>query len=517
MPIPNATATKPTARITTSPPSRQKNPPATARCAGIRARKPGRVEETAPARDPLRPLQAQLRDPPAGRSARTSNLRRDGVGGVDDRRSLLRALIASVLIGLLGGGACVLFYACTQICDQTRLGQPALLYLLPATGLLIVFLYDGLLGDKDLSTGALFRLVQENKPVSPWIAPLIFLSTCLAYLTGGSVGRAGSALQIGGGIGAWTGSRLDGRREDTQPDSREDTRPDGDPAYARRNRLLITCGMSAGFTAILNTPLAGAVFGIEVLVLSRQSWGQLLPALISSYLTWGIAAGFEALTSGGAMAGFDLSYTDFSVPAELFSTLSPVDYGKLALLTLLSTLAARLYCYSRRSVAWSMQRFIKNPYLRVLTGAFLVILITRAIGTMDCNGVGFSYVAGALAGSCAPLSFLWKLLLTIVTLGCGIRGGEIAPNIFIGATFGCALAPLFGLDPCIGAAACLVCVLSSATNCTIAIFIYGCEAICFSPAAALVFLIASVIAHIFSGEMGIYREQPTDRIIWKVL
>ena len=448
------------------------------------------------------------------------------MGEVDDRNSLLHALLASVLIGLLGGGACVLFYACTQICDQTRLGQPALLYLLPAAGLLIVFLYDGLLGDKDLSTGALFRLVQENKPVSPWIAPLIFLSTCLAYLTGGSVGRAGSALQIGGGIGAWTGSRLDGRREDTRPDSREDTQPEGsredprldrDPAYAQRNRLLITCGMSAGFTAILNTPLAGAVFGIEVLVLSRQSWGQLLPALISSYLTWGIAAGFEALTSGGAMAGFDLSYTDFSVPAELFSTLSPVDYGKLALLTLLSTLAARLYCYSRRSVAWSMQRFIKNPYLRVLAGAFLVILITRAIGTMDCNGVGFSYVAGALAGSCAPLSFLWKLILTIVTLGCGIRGGEIAPNIFIGATFGCALAPLFGLDPCIGAAACLVCVLSSATNCTIAIFIYGCEAICFSPAAALVFLIASVIAHIFSGEMGIYREQPTDRIIWKVL
>ena len=106
-----------------------------------------------------------------------------------------RALLTSILIGLIAGGACVLFYACTQVSDRTREEHEFLLYLLPAAGLLIVFLYDGVLDDKDLSMGALFRHVQEGKPVSLLIAPMIFLSTCLAYLTGGSVGRAGSALR----------------------------------------------------------------------------------------------------------------------------------------------------------------------------------------------------------------------------------------------------------------------------------------------------------------------------------
>ena len=412
-----------------------------------------------------------------------------------DAMDKVRALLTSILIGLIAGGACVLFYACTEFSDRTRDEHGFLLYLLPAAGLLIVFLYDGVLDDKDLSMGALFRHVQEGKPVSLLIAPMIFLSTCLAYLTGGSVGRAGSALQIGGSIGAALGGRGD------EPSSARNPLPARDP-------LPIICGISAGFTAILHAPLAGAVFGLEVLVLTKKSWHYLLPALISSYLTWGIATGCCALLG--------LTYTDFTVPDAHFTALHATDCAKLALLALAATLIARLYCYSRRLAAWGLVRLLKNPYLRVLAGAVSIVLITKLIGTTEYNGVGFSYAAGALAGDTNTFAFFWKLVLTILTLGCGIRGGEIAPNIFIGATFGCMAGSVLGMDACLCAAVCLICVLSSVTNCTLAIFLYGCEALCHHPAAVLIFAGASLTAHLFSGGISIYRELPSDRIPGKL-
>lgn len=423
------------------------------------------------------------------------------------------ALLLSILTGICSGAACVLFYVCTQFCDNTRIDNNWLLYLLPAAGLLIVFLYDHVLGDKDLSTGALYRHIQEGKQVSPWIAPLITLSTCLAYLTGGSVGRAGSALQIGGSISCGiiekAAARFDpgsGRQphdlsgsDANEPAESESPAPPR-TAVSDTAVLLTACGMACGFTAILNTPLAGAVFGVEVLVLNCRNWILIIPTMISSWLTWGIAYLFR------------ISYTDFTVDAAHFTGLDPAAYVKLVLLAFAATLTARLFCYSRRSFTWAFNRFIKNPFIRVLAGTVMVVMITKLIGTMDCNGVGFTYVAGALNGNSSSFAFLWKLLLTVLTLSCGIRGGEIAPNIFIGAAFGCAAAPLIGLDPCLGAAVCLVGQLSSVTNCTLAVFLYGCEAMCAGLPAIACFALVSVIAHVFSGDIGLYREQPAEKI-----
>ena len=404
---------------------------------------------------------------------------------------LINTFLLSAATGILSGGACVLFYLCTQFSDGTRIAHPWLLWLLPLAGLLIVLLYDGLMETKDLSAGALFRHVQEGKPVSPWIAPLIALSTCLAYLTGGSVGRTGSALQIGGSISngiidpGW--SRISGSKSNSDIAA-----------------LLTACGMASGFTAILGTPLAGAILGSEILVLGRRSIKLIVPTLISSYITWGIS-----LLS-------HISYTDFSIEASHFADLALSDCLKLAALCLTATLIARFYCYSRRLIAWSMDRYLKNPYLRVLIGTALIILITKLLGDMNCSGIGFDYVAQALNGDCDTFAFFWKLILTCLALGCGIRGGEIAPNIFIGATFGCAAGMILGMDPCLCAAICLISVLSSVTNCTFAIFVYGCEALCLSLPSALCFLAVSVLVHIFSGDIGLFREQPSNQIPLKL-
>ena len=501
----------------------------------------------------------------AGESKKTeSRLTDNGRSMKENLRKILNMMLLSMIAGIIAGGACVLFYALTQLCDDTRVVHPWLLWLLPAAGLVIVITYDGMLGDEDLSSGALFRHVQEGKPVPRLLALMITLSTCLAYLTGGSVGRTGSALQAGGGITAGILERRLGRRfgagipgprsegsrkgrtdgpedkgavpDEGRTDGPEDkgavsgeARPPGGTRLPEEGRLtdgarpaeearladeaqpeedfrtlMVVCGISAGFTAVLNTPLAGAVFGVEVLVFQRRRLIMLLPSLITSLITWGIA---EA-------AGVE--YTDFSVPAERFAAVTPEMIAKIALLAFAATFVARLFCYSRRMTAWGFARMTRDPYLRVLAGTVLVILLTKASGTMDYNGVGFTYTAEALAGSCAGGAFLWKMALTVLTLGCGIRGGEIAPCIFIGATFGCSAAALIGLDPCLCAAVCLVCVLSSATNCTLAVFLYGCEAIGLTPYSAGLFLLVSVIAHVLSGDTGIYREQPSERIAGKI-
>lgn len=402
-------------------------------------------------------------------------------------RSALYALVLSILTGILSGGVCVFFYVCTQLCESARISHEWFLYLLPAAGLCVVLLYDKAFCEKDLSAGALFRHVQDGNPVSAWLAPLIAMSTCLAYLTGGSVGRVGSALQIGGGV-------ANGVIEEKLPAL----------SFPRAPLVLTVCGLSCGFTAILNTPLAGAFFGVELLVLSRRDWILLIPSAVSSFITWGIAALFH------------VSYVDFTVGQSHFEGLDPTVCLKLALVVLSVTVLARLYCYSRRLIAWGMARIIKDPFLRVIAGTVLIILLTKLSGSMDQNGIGFTYVAGALNGNSSSSAFFWKLLLTVLTLGCGIRGGEVAPNIFIGATFGCAAAALIGVDPCLCAAVCLVGQLSSVTNCTIAIFIYGCEALCAGLPAVICFASVSVIAHALSGDIGLFREQPSQNIPFKL-
>ena len=106
-------------------------------------------------------------------------------------------------------------------------------------------------------------------------------------------------------------------------------------------------------------------------------------------------------------------------------------------------------------------------------------------------------------------------MLTSFTLGCGIRGGEIAPTIFIGATGCFAAGYLIGLDPALAAALGIVGALASVTNCPIAIFLYGLEAISLSPEMALYFFITACMAHFLSGTGGIYSEQRAEKQILK--
>lgn len=446
-------------------------------------------------------------------------------------------LLCGLICGIVCGGAGVLFAWATTLCDKTFHANDWLIFLLPAAGIVVVLLYDKFRAGEDLCTDALFRYLhgdavlnhgsRETNPgsdkVSIWLAPLIFISTNLAYLFGGSVGRVGSALQLGGTLGIYATGWIGG---DVAVNGVDSDAFVGKLTYGiftkpGMRHVPLACGMAAGFCAILNAPVAGAFFGVEVLILSGSELIAIIPAAIASFITWGIAKlaqvpytdfHFE-ITGGITRAG---STSDHAAMASLSETGLAVEVLlKVAVVALAATLAGRMFCYGR-TVTTKGFGLIQNKYIRVIVGAGLVIAITLIAGVSTYNGIGFDYVDGVMDGRSAMFAFAWKLALTLFTLGCGIRGGEIAPTIFIGATSCFALGCLIGLDPTLAAAMGFVGALASVTNCPISIGILGLEAICCSGEALIYFAITAIIAHLFSGTYGLYHEQTSHRQILKI-
>lgn len=396
---------------------------------------------------------------------------------------MITCVTTGLCCGIVCGVACVFFAWLTTLCDDLFHSHDWLIFLLPVTGFVVVYLYDDFRRSDELSMNALYKHMREGKPLSIWIAPLVALSTCLSYLTGGSVGRVGSALQIGGGLAVFMGRKLPFLKK-----------------LSPSPELLLACGVAAGFSGILNSPLAGALFGVEVMALRGKQVLYVIPALISSFLTWGISIAFP------------VKYIDFhtSLSEEIFRGGGvPEDaqiIGKVLLVAVAAMLVARLYCGFRKITVKGFN-LVGNKYLRVICGTVMVIALTQILGHTNANGIGFTYVDSALDGHSAMLAFLWKLMLTAFTLGCGIRGGEIAPVIFIGATSCFAVGTFIDLDPTVAAAVGIVGALSSVTNCPIAIFVYGLESICCSLEMAMYFLIAICVSYFLSGDGGLYSEQ----------
>ena len=417
-------------------------------------------------------------------------------------------VISGVLCGVICGGSCIAFAWATTLCDNTFQANHWLLFLLPVSGIAVVLLYDFFRSGEDLATDAIFKFshkgnsngYDESDSVSPWLAPLIFISTCLAYLTGGSCGRVGSALQIGGCLSAVICRRFSGA--------------------AGLRSVYIACGMAAGFTAILNAPVAGAVFGVELLILSGWDLMIVFPALLSSFITWGISklahvpyTDFHNGFSGGITDAGSTS-DDAAMAAVLHTGLDASIIWRVVVIAAFATIAGRLFCYGRLAFNAGFE-LMGNKIVRVLVGTGLVIGITLLIGTYDFNGLGFGYVDKVLDGNSAMFAFAFKLVLTCLTLGCGIRGGEISPVIFIGATSCFALGCLIGLDPTLAAALGIVGTLGSVTNTPIAIMIYGLEAIECSGEMVIYFAITALIAHLCSGTYGLYHQQHAENQILK--
>lgn len=263
-----------------------------------------------------------------------------------------------------------------------RKENPWLLFLLPAAGIVIVWLYKKF-GKDDGGTNQVFSTVRARDEVPATAAPLIFVSTALTHLTGGSAGREGAAIQLGGSLanqlGRWF--RLD--EEDTH--------------------VIVMCGMSAGFAALFGTPMAAAIFSLEVISVGIMYYTALMPCMIASLMAAGVA---EAL--GVHAESFHIA----QIPH-----LTPINGMKMGIVAVACAVISILFCMVLKKVGKGYGKWLKNKYQRIVAASLIIIGLNLLLQTTDYMGPGAELIVSAVEyGKARPLDFFWKLLLTALTM-----------------------------------------------------------------------------------------------------
>lgn len=382
-------------------------------------------------------------------------------------RWILFAVLSGIVIGFVGTA----FYYGMQTVTGIRMAHPWLIFLLPAGGLAIVGLYHLLHDEKDTGTNLVLSAIHSNDNIPLRMAPLIFISTLITHLFGGSAGREGAALQLGGSIGNSLGKLF--RFDD------------------KDQHIMIMCGMSASFSALFGTPMAAAIFSMEVVSVGIMHYAALVPCVISALISHGIAGYF-----GIAPESFDLGI----LPA--FNPKSAIIIGILAVFC---AFLSMLFCIILHETEHLYKRFFKNPYLRAIVGGAIVIVLTLLVGNQDYNGTGMNVIEQCIEGNVFPLAFLLKIIFTAATLGAGYKGGEIVPSFFIGASFGCLFGNLVGFSPALCTAVGMGAVFCGVTNSPITSLLICFELFGFSGMPY--YLIAIALSYMMSGYYGLYSSQ----------
>ena len=382
--------------------------------------------------------------------------------------TLLKWIAVGTLIGAVGGVVGTLFHLGVDHATELRVHHPWILYLLPLGGLVITAIYR-VTKTEGKGTNDIIRSVHFGSHIPFLLVPVIFVSTVITHLCGGSAGREGAALQIGGGIGYKTGRLLRMNEKDLS--------------------LATMCGMSGVFSALFGTPLTAMLFSLEVVSVGMLHYAGLIPCLTA------------------ALAGFWVS-SAMGVPPTRFAIVSmellPFDMARVAALAALCAVVSILFCRMLHAVEHAAEHWLKNVWLRAAVGGAVLIALTLLVGT-DYNGAGMGIIEQALAGEAKVMAWVWKILFTAVTIGCGFKGGEVVPSFFIGAVFGCVVGPLLGLDAGFAAGIGLICVFCGAVNCPLASIVLSVEL--FGAGNLLYFAMACAISYLLSGYCGLYSSQ----------
>lgn len=384
--------------------------------------------------------------------------------------AFLRWGVVSILVGVCVGAVGAEFHHAVEWATETRGEYPWLLFLLPVAGLIIVFIYHLVKMDNDRGTEYILASVRDASQLKFRQVPLIFIATVLTHLCGGSAGREGAALQIGGGIGSFIGRCM--RMDD------------------KDRRIITMAGMAAGFSALFGTPLAAAVFAMEVESVGIMYYAAIVPCFVSALLAQIVA---------GMLGGEGTSFVVFNAPE-----LTVLVMVKIIALGVLCGMLANLFCRCMRLVNFIFRYFFKSRVKKVVVGGLLIIALSLLVGR-DYNGAGMSVINAAMGGYVVPTAFLMKMLFTAITLNAGYKGGEIVPSFFIGATFGCLIAPVMGLSASFGAAVGMVSVFCGVTNSPMTSILLGYEL--FAGVGVAPLALAVAVSYMMSGYTGLYHEQ----------
>ena len=357
---------------------------------------------------------------------------------------------------------------------HTRTANGWLVYQLPVGGLAIAGLYRLMRLPLGIGTDQIIETVRSQERVPILRAPAIFLSTTLTHLLGGSAGREGAALQLGGSIGAAVGGI-------THPDRRQDV-----------CRICELCGMAALFSALFGTPMTAAIFVLEIIEVGRFNTRALLPCMGSA-----VTASLMAKLIGAPAEAFPL--------AAGLAQVNALTALQAAGLGIVFAVMAILFCVVMHTAGKWMRRWLPNDFIRVTVGGVAVIALTLLVGCRDYNGGGAHTIVEALAGHAKPEAFALKLLFTAITLSAGYKGGEIVPSFFVGSTLGCVVAPLLGLPDGLGAGLGLVGVFCGVTNAPLAATLLSIEL--FGAEYLPLFGLCAAVSFMLSGHFSLYHAQ----------
>ncbi len=383
----------------------------------------------------------------------------------------LKWLLLATLIGVVVGSVSALFGHTLSFVNRLRQQYPFLIFGLPVGGLAIVFLYRVSKNADDRGTNTVLYSVRTEAGIPFKMAPLIFVSTAITHLFGGSAGREGAAVQLGGSIANKIGKLLH--------------------LGENSRRIIVMCGMSAGFSALFGTPLAAAFFSLEVVSVGIMHYSALVPCV-------------TAALTGYYMAGV------FRLPPEVFPVtdvpaLAPLPFLQILALAACAGVVSILFYTLLHKTEHIYEKYIKNQYLRIAVAGCLIVGLTFLLGDQYL-GSGIGIIEHIFhEGNTQWYIFLLKMLFTALTLGAGFKGGEIVPSLCIGAAFGCAVAPLLGLPVEIAAACGMVGVFCGVTNCPITSLLIAFELFGFQGMPW--YLTTVAVSYLLSGYGGLYRKQ----------
>ena len=383
--------------------------------------------------------------------------------------TLLKWVVIAAVTGAVGGLVGTAFHLSVEKVTQLREAHGWLLFLLPVGGLLIAGMYK-LAKLESAGTDVVIDAVRSKHSVPILLAPLIFVSTVITHLCGGSAGREGAALQLGGSISAQVGRifRLD----------------------EKDMHLVTLCGMSGVFSALFGTPLTATVFALEVISVGVVYYSGIVPCLVSALIAYGISLLFHMEP---------VRFSIGAIPAYSFSSV-----GKVVAMAAACAALSIGFCLLMTFTHKGAEKLFKSPFLRAAVGGALIIGLSLLF-PRDYNGAGMPIIEQAIGGSALPYAFLLKMLFTAITIGFGFKGGEIVPTFFIGATFGCTLGGLLGLPSGFGAAIGLVALFCGVVNCPIASIFLSIEL--FGIGGLLYFAVACAFSFALSGYFGLYSSQ----------
>lgn len=380
----------------------------------------------------------------------------------------LIAVVTGCLVGLVGTA----FGKGVALATSFWQSHHWTLFLMPVAGLFIVWLYRVTKEEKNRGTNMVIASISSDEKITFATAPLIFFSTIISHSVSASVGREGAALQLGGALGDLFGRILHLDEKD--------------------KKIAVMCGMSACFAAVFGTPLAAGIFAMEVVSIGVMYYSALVPCLFAAFLGAGIAG--------------RLGLAPEAFPVGEVPQLTVLGAVFAVILAMICACAGILLCVSLHNSGKLAQKFVPNPYLRVLAGSAIFIVLTLIFHERYYNGGGMQLIERCFEGESVPVyAFLMKIVFTSVALSAGFKGGEIVPTLTVGACVGYLVSGILPIPSALGTAMGMACLFVSVTNCPVSTIFMAFELFGFE--AMPYFAIAVAVSFTLSGYYGLYSSQ----------